>query len=115
MTRASASLNSQRSGRFRMAHAPSESARLQPFIDDVFAGKENGNMRCWICDRPAVAVCVFCGRGVCKDHAKEHPHVLAVYRNKRDQLRALVTPDAIYCGECKPKEHPVDIGEIDAE
>ena len=70
-------------------------------------------MRCWICDRPASAVCMFCGRAVCKDHAKELPHALAVYRNRKGLLRALVTPDAVYCGVCKPKDQPVDLGEID--
>jgi len=25
-------------------------------------------MNCWHCDRPAHALCQFCGRAVCKDH-----------------------------------------------
>ena len=70
-------------------------------------------MKCCKCGRPAVAVCVFCGRAVCEDHIKEMPHVLAIYRNAKNQLRALVTPDAVYCGMCNPREKPVDLSEID--
>lgn len=70
-------------------------------------------MNCWHCERPAVGACVFCGRGVCKDHAQSMPHPLSVYRTKEGKLNALVVPDALYCGVCKPKEDPVDISEIE--
>ena len=39
-------------------------------------------MDCWICERPALAACRFCGRGACREHAKSHPFVLDVYRGR---------------------------------
>jgi hypothetical protein len=41
------------------------------------------------------------------------PHPLSVYRTKEGKLNALVVPDALYCGVCRPKEDPVDISEIE--
>ena len=69
---------------------------------------------CWICERPALAACRFCGRGVCREHAKSHPFVLDVYRgNKHQSLRALVVEDAIHCGVCRPRSEPVDMPELE--
>jgi hypothetical protein len=69
---------------------------------------------CWICERPALAACRFCGRGACREHAKSHPFVLDIYRGaKRQALRALVVEDAIHCGVCRPRGEPVDMPELE--
>jgi len=69
---------------------------------------------CWICERPALAACRFCGRGACREHAKSHPFVLDVYRgNQHKTLRALVVEDAIHCGVCRPRGEPVDMAELE--
>ena len=40
-------------------------------------------MNCWHCDRPAQGVCRFCGRGVCRDHARSLPHIEALPQRRR--------------------------------
>ena len=70
-------------------------------------------MNCWHCERPAHGVCSFCGRGVCKEHAKTMPNILAVYRDKANVLKAIVVSDALYCGVCKPKEEPIEVEWLD--
>lgn len=77
-------------------------------------------MNCWQCDRPAHGVCVLCGRGMCKDHAKTAPNFVAVYRArpKKDgdpgTLKAIAVEEALVCGLCKPREDPVELPELDA-
>ena len=71
-------------------------------------------MNCWHCDRPAHGVCVFCGRGVCKEHAQNMPNIVAMYKNKDSVLKAIVVADALYCGVCKPKEDPVEMEWLDS-
>lgn len=71
-------------------------------------------MDCWSCEKPALGSCRFCGRGVCRQHARSHPFILTVYRQaKRDALRALVVEDALHCGFCKPRGDPVEVPELD--
>ena len=71
-------------------------------------------MDCWICERTALAGCRFCGRGLCREHAKNHPFVLELFNGKRhDGLRALVVEDAIYCGLCRPRGEPVPMPELE--
>ena len=70
-------------------------------------------MECWHCGRPAQAACKFCGRGVCKEHAKELPSIISIFDSKDDVKKAIVVPDAVYCGLCKPKDEPVDLKDID--
>ena len=70
-------------------------------------------MECWHCGRPAQAVCVFCGRGVCKQHTKELPSIMAMYDSKDNTKKAIVVPDGIYCGVCHPKEDPVEMKGLD--
>ena len=70
-------------------------------------------MNCWHCERPAHGVCSFCGRGVCKEHAKTMPNILSVYRDKNNVLKAIVVSDALYCGVCKPKEEPIEVEWLD--
>ena len=69
-------------------------------------------MNCWHCDRPAHAVCGFCGRAVCREHAQTLPHIEAVLHDGSLKYKALVVPDAVYCGVCKPREDPVDLPDL---
>lgn len=70
-------------------------------------------MECWHCERPAHAICRFCGRAVCRAHVQELPFVLEIYRGRAGHPRALVVADAIWCGVCKPEEDPVDLPNLD--
>ena len=70
-------------------------------------------MNCWHCERPAHGVCVFCGRGICKEHVQTMPNILALYRDKLEILKAVVVADALCCGVCKPKENPVNVEWLD--
>jgi len=47
-------------------------------------------MQCWECEQPARAMCSFCGRFVCKDHASTMPTFVAMFLG--DNTRA--DPDA---------------------
>lgn len=69
-------------------------------------------MNCWHCERPAHGVCKFCGRAVCKEHFRNMPHIVEIYRDDDGSYKALVVGDALYCGVCKPKEDPVDLPEM---
>ncbi len=69
-------------------------------------------MNCWHCERPADGVCRFCGRGVCKEHARTMPHILEIYRDDKGMPKALVVADALYCGICKPKEDPIELPQL---
>lgn len=69
-------------------------------------------MNCWHCDRPAHAHCKFCGRAVCKEHAKAMPHIVGLYRDPKNAMQALVTPDAVHCGMCKPLGQPVKLEQL---
>src|SRR3989304_10368529 len=64
-----------------------------------------GLMDCWTCERTALAACRFCGRGVCREHAKTMPFVLEVLRGRPpdDGAKALVVDAAIHCGVCSPR------------
>jgi hypothetical protein len=71
-------------------------------------------MDCWTCERTALGACKFCGRGVCREHAKMHPFILDVFRGtKHEKLRALVVDDALHCGVCRPKGDPVELPELE--
>lgn len=69
-------------------------------------------MNCWHCDRPAQAVCRFCGRGVCREHARSLPYIEALYRNDDGLQKALVVGNALYRGICHPKEDPVELPQL---
>ncbi|MBI5830631.1 MAG: hypothetical protein HZB20_14075 [Chloroflexi bacterium] len=64
-------------------------------------------MNCWQCDRPAHGVCRFCGRGTCRDHARKMPYIMGIYQGENGEHKAVVVEDALYCGQCKPREDPV--------
>ncbi len=66
-------------------------------------------MNCWHCDRPAHGVCRFCGRAVCKDHAQNMPHIVALYRDDKSEYKALVTANVLWCGLCQPKDNPIKV------
>lgn len=61
-----------------------------------------------------MGACRFCGRGTCREHTRQQPFVIDVFRGKRhDGLRALVVEDAVHCGVCKPRGDPVDLPELE--
>jgi hypothetical protein len=71
-------------------------------------------MQCWICAASAQAVCRFCGRATCKEHARQMPFVFTTYRGKeKEWLMALAIEDAIYCGVCHPKQEPTHLDFLD--
>ena len=69
-------------------------------------------MECWQCGAPASGVCQFCGRAVCREHAKKMPHILTVYVGQGQIPKAIVTADALYCGICRPQPEPIEMPEI---
>jgi len=69
-------------------------------------------MNCWHCERPAHSSCIFCGRAVCREHVKNLPHIVALYRDEKNSVQALVTPEAVHCGVCKPLGRPVKLEEL---
>ncbi len=69
-------------------------------------------MNCWHCDRPAHGSCRFCGRGVCKEHARTLPHIEEIFVGEKGVPTALVVADALYCGVCRPREDPVELPQL---
>lgn len=70
-------------------------------------------MDCWHCEKTAVGACRFCGRGVCRTHARAQPFILFVYRSSaKDVTRGLVVDDALWCAACKPRGEAVDLPEL---
>ena len=69
-------------------------------------------MHCWVCDQPAHAVCRFCGRAVCKDHAAKMPTFLCMYLGNNNTPKGLVVADAIWCGVCQPQPEPIGMPEM---
>lgn len=55
---------------------------------------------------------MFCGRAVCKEHNREMPHIVALYRDARGTHKAIVTARALFCGICEPREDPVEVPEL---
>ena len=70
-------------------------------------------MECWHCERPAHAVCRFCGRAVCREHVKPMPFILEVFRDKEGRNKAVVVDDTVHCGVCKPQDKPVALESLD--
>lgn len=69
---------------------------------------------CWHCRKSALGICRFCGRGLCEDHAQEHPYILDLYRAREGgTMKVLVVEDALYCGICTPRPDPVEIPELE--
>ncbi len=70
-------------------------------------------MDCWSCEKGAVGSCRFCGRAVCKEHAKTMPFILSLYAGKGGVTKGVVVEDALHCGVCKPRGDPVELPELD--
>jgi uncharacterized protein DUF2180 len=69
---------------------------------------------CWHCRKSALGVCRFCGRGVCEDHAQEHPYILDLYRDREGgSMKVLLVEDALFCGICTPRPDPIVIPELE--
>jgi hypothetical protein len=64
-------------------------------------------VRCWVCGGDAEGVCRFCGRAICKTHARTKPFLFDTW-DDGGRLRALGIEDALHCGVCKPRPDPVD-------
>lgn len=75
-------------------------------------GRQERTMNCWHCERPAHGACIFCGRAVCKEHAREMPHIVALYRDSKGAQKAVITARALFCGVCEPREDPVEVPEL---
>ncbi|HSH01081.1 MAG TPA: DUF2180 family protein [Anaerolineae bacterium] len=69
-------------------------------------------MLCWECDKPAQAVCAFCGRGVCKDHVTPHLTLMAMYLGEQQTPKSIVVNNAIWCGICEPIQEPIPMPEM---
>lgn len=69
-------------------------------------------MKCWRCDQPARAICHFCGRAVCKDHASRMSSFVAMYLGGNDTPKGLAVADVIWCGVCQPQPEPIGMPEL---
>ena len=69
-------------------------------------------MQCWECDQPARAMCNFCGRFVCKDHASTMPTFLAMFLGDNTTPKALAVGNVIWCGICEPQPEPIPMPEL---
>lgn len=69
-------------------------------------------MNCWHCQRTAVGICRFCGRGLCENHSDTHPYILQIFKGAA-ATKALVVEDALFCGVCSPRPDPVDLPQLD--
>jgi NSD Cys-His rich domain len=63
---------------------------------------------CWVCNLPASGICRFCGRAVCKEHARTMPYILQNFASSQG-LQGLVVGDVLYCGVCRPRPEPVPL------
>ena len=71
-------------------------------------------MICFFCERDAVGICKFCGRGMCPDHTEFGPFVIEVSRSAlRNRTEALVVEDALQCQTCRPRPQPVPMPELE--
>jgi hypothetical protein len=43
---------------------------------------------------------------------KSFPYIVSLYRGEDGIHKAVVVPDAVYCGICKPREQPVPLPEL---
>ena len=69
-------------------------------------------MQCWKCSESAKGVCIFCGRGIFKEHAMQKPAIVTIYTGKDQTPKAIVVSDALFCGECHPEPEPIEMPEI---
>lgn len=70
-------------------------------------------MICHKCGQPAIGVCKFCGRGVCKDHhSTSLPTIMAMYLGSDNTPKAVVVSNVLWCGECQPQPEPIEMPEF---
>jgi hypothetical protein len=69
-------------------------------------------MRCHACGEEAIGICVFCGRGVCAQHHREQPNILAIFNGRDGVPKTVFVADALFCGTCRPQPEPVAIPEF---
>ncbi len=69
-------------------------------------------MICWFCEEVGRAVCSFCGRAVCKDHASTMSSFLVMYLGGETTPKGLAVADVIWCGECQPQPEPIEMPEL---
>lgn len=65
-------------------------------------------MRCWVCGGAAEGTCRFCGRAVCKAHARTRPFLFEAWDNA-GSLHGLAVEDALHCGVCKVRPEPINL------
>ncbi len=70
---------------------------------------EELEMRCSRCDKPAQAICRFCGRAVCNNHIQKMNYIITVYVAPGQPPKSLVVADAVFCGLCKPQPEPIEM------
>jgi len=46
---------------------------------------------------------------VCADHAQTRPYILSAYKDG-DVVKAIAVEGALFCGVCRPRDEPVDLG-----
>jgi hypothetical protein len=64
-------------------------------------------MKCWVCGAAAEGTCRFCGRGICKAHAKTRAFLFETWEQE-GKLKGLAVEDALHCGVCKVRSEPID-------
>lgn len=70
-------------------------------------------MVCYECSEPAIGICRFCGRGVCKEHhTTTLPTMVAMYLGGRETPKAVVVSNVLWCGECRPQPEPIEMPEF---
>jgi hypothetical protein len=69
-------------------------------------------MNCFHCDRSAHPTCKFCGRAVCKEHIQTAPSIVSLFKGDEEGQKAVVIPDAVWCGVCTLREEPVSLPEL---
>jgi len=69
-------------------------------------------MLCWHCEKPAHAVCYFCGRAVCKEHAQVMPAFITMFLAGNQTPKGLAVADVIWCGLCQPQPESIPMPEL---
>jgi hypothetical protein len=72
-------------------------------------------MRCWKCEKEAIGICRFCGRGVCDDHFNSSLYIAAAYMDSQDDLNCIAVKGVLSCGKCQPIPKPVKISQLDIQ
>ena len=65
-------------------------------------------MRCWVGGEEADGICRFCGRGVCKQHARTRAFLFEAWED-HGILRGLAVDNALFCNVCEPRAEPIDV------